>query len=103
MWAVKGHYFTPFYNWPYTFGLLFGLGLYARYRDDPDRFRSGYDDLLSSTGMDDAAGLAARFDIDVRDTAFWAASLDVLRARIDAFEALASTTSRPILPSTDGK
>ena len=29
MWAVKGHYFTPFYNWPYTFGLLFGIGLFA--------------------------------------------------------------------------
>ena len=79
MWAVKGHYFTPFYNWPYTFGLLFGIGLYARYRDDPDRFRAGYDDLLSATGMDDAAGLAARFGIDVRDQAFWTASLDVLR------------------------
>ena len=35
MWAVKPHYFTPFYNWPYTFGLLFGIGLYARYREDP--------------------------------------------------------------------
>jgi pepF/M3 family oligoendopeptidase len=92
MWAVKGHYFTPFYNWPYTYGLLFGLGLYSRYRDDPDRFRAGYDDLLSSTGMDDAAGLAARFGIDVRDVAFWSASLDVLRARIDAFEALAAGT-----------
>ena len=50
MWAVKPHYFTPFYNWPYTFGLLFGIGLYARYRDDPERFRAGYDDLLSATG-----------------------------------------------------
>ena len=39
--------------------------------------------------MDDAARLAARFGIDVRDVAFWTASLDVLRARIDAFEALA--------------
>ena len=37
MWAVKPHYFTPFYNWPYTFGLLFGIGLYARYLDDPER------------------------------------------------------------------
>ena len=88
MWAVKGHYFTPFYNWPYTFGLLFGIGLYARYRDDPDRFRAGYDDLLSSTGLDDAAGLAGRFGIDVRSSDFWSSSLDVLRARIDAFEAL---------------
>ena len=91
MWAVKGHYFTPFYNWPYTYGLLFGLGLYSRYRDDPDRFRAGYDDLLSSTGLDDAAGLAARFGIDVRDVDFWSASLDVLRARIDAFEELAES------------
>ena len=50
MWAVKPHYFTPFYNWPYTFGLLFGIGLYARYVDDPERFRAGYDDLLSTVG-----------------------------------------------------
>ena len=50
MWAVKPHYFTPFYNWPYTFGLLFGIGLYARYVDDPERFRAGYDDLLSAVG-----------------------------------------------------
>ena len=50
MWAVKPHYFTPFYNWPYTFGLLFGIGLYAQYVDDPERFRAGYDDLLSATG-----------------------------------------------------
>jgi oligoendopeptidase F len=33
MWAVKSHYYDPdlaFYNFPYAFGLLFGLGLYAR-------------------------------------------------------------------------
>jgi pepF/M3 family oligoendopeptidase len=89
MWAVKGHYFTPFYNWPYTFGLLFGLGLYARFRDDPDRFRAGYDDLLAATGMADAATLAARFDIDVRNEAFWAMSLALIADRIDAFAALA--------------
>lgn len=88
MWAVKGHYFTPFYNWPYTFGLLFGLGLYARYLDDPQGFRQGYDDLLASTGMGDAASLAARFGIDVRDPGFWAASLAVLRGRIDDFVGL---------------
>ena len=67
MWAVKAHYFTPFYNWPYTFGLLFGIGLYARYVDDPDAFRAGYDDLLSADGMADAAALAGRFGFDVRD------------------------------------
>ena len=90
MWAVKGHYYgTSFYNWPYTFGLLFGLGLYARFQMDPDAFRGGYDDLLSSTGLDSAADLAARFGIDIRDEAFWAASLAVIGERIDTFCALA--------------
>ena len=74
MWAVKGHYFTAYYNWPYTFGLLFGIGLYAEFQRDPERFRAGYDDLLSATGLGDAATLAARFGIDVADTAFWASS-----------------------------
>ena len=90
MWAAKPHYYgSLFYNWPYAFGLLFGLGLYARYREDPDRFRQGYDELLSSTGLGQAADLAARFDIDVRDEGFWTASLDVIRGRIDEFVSLA--------------
>jgi oligoendopeptidase F len=82
------YYSTHFYNWPYTFGLLFGLGLYAAYQGDPDRFRAGYDDLLSSTGLGDAAGLAGRFGIDVTGEEFWASSLAVLATRIDQFEAL---------------
>ncbi len=88
MWAVKAHYFTPFYNWPYTYGLLFGLGLYERYRRDAEQFRAGYTDLLSSTGMADAATLAGRFDIDIRDGEFWTASLAVVRAQIDEYERL---------------
>lgn len=89
MWAAKPHYYgSTFYNWPYTFGLLFGIGLYARYTADPDRFRSGYDDLLSSTGLGSAAELAGRFDIDITDVGFWTASLDVLRGRIDELDSL---------------
>ncbi|HSV74344.1 MAG TPA: M3 family oligoendopeptidase [Chthonomonadales bacterium] len=89
MWAVKGHYYGPtFYNYPYTFGLLFGLGLYARYREDPDGFKARYDELLGSTGMADAIELGQRFGVDVRSGDFWRASLDVVRAQIDAFCAL---------------
>ena len=80
MWIVKPHYYgSHFYNWPYTYGLLFGLGLFSRYRDDPDRFRDGYEDLLSRAGMDTAEDLGAGFGLDVTDEAFWQASLDVLR------------------------
>jgi oligoendopeptidase F len=91
MWAVKQHYYSvgrSFYNFPYMFGLLFGLGLYARYQRDPDDFRRGYDELLSSTGLADAATLAARFGIDIRSGEFWRESLAIVRADIDRFEAL---------------
>ncbi len=90
MWAVKGHYYgSSFYNYPYMFGLLFATGLYAQYQKSPDGFQDRYDDLLSSTAMSDAASLAARFGIDIRDEAFWAASLSIIQSDIDQFVALA--------------
>lgn len=89
MWAVKGHYYGPlFYNYPYTFGLLFGIGLYARYQEEPEPFKARYDDLLSSTGLADVATLGERFGVNVRDVAFWRSSLDVIRGQIDDFERL---------------
>jgi oligoendopeptidase F len=91
LWAAKPHYYSSsrsFYNYPYMFGLLFGLGLYAQYRADPAGFRTGYDELLTSTGMDEASVLAARFGIDIRSADFWDASVDVIRADIDRFESL---------------
>jgi pepF/M3 family oligoendopeptidase len=92
MWVVKPHYYgSQFYNWPYTYGLLFGLGLFSRFRDDPDRFRDGYEDLLSRAGMDSAEELGAGFGLDVTDEGFWQASVDVLRDRIDEYERLVET------------
>ncbi|HEY1386896.1 MAG TPA: M3 family oligoendopeptidase [Ktedonobacterales bacterium] len=89
MWAMKPHYYSTgrsFYNFPYMFGLLFGLGLYARYRTDPEAFRAQYDALLASTGLADAATLAVRFGIDTRTPDFWRASLDTIRHEVDQFE-----------------
>lgn len=91
MWAWKPHYYMPnlsFYNFPYSFGLLFGLGLYAIYQDRGQRFLPEYDDLLRSSGEGTAADLAARFGIDLRDRAFWAGSLKVVERRIDRYLAL---------------
>src|SRR3990170_1034275 len=99
MWAVKPHYYSPsrsFYNFPYMFGLLFGLGLFAQYRDDPDKFRSRYDDLLSSTGLALAPDLAAQFGFDLRSKGFWKASLDVVREDIHRFEELIRQRSQQL-------
>ncbi len=89
MWAVKGHYYgSTFYNFPYMFGLLFSLGLYAVYQQEPDGFHARYDELLASTGMADAKTLAQTFGIDITQEAFWTASLDVIRKDISEFERL---------------
>lgn len=86
---MYANYEHHFYNYPYTFGLLFGLGLYKVYQRDPERFRDGYDNLLSRCGMDDAETLGRGFGIDTTDEAFWSASLDVLRSRMSEYERLA--------------
>ncbi|HLX56629.1 MAG TPA: M3 family oligoendopeptidase [Ktedonobacteraceae bacterium] len=91
MWAMKPHYYSSdrsFYNYPYMFGLLFGLGLYARYMREPETFKQGYDALLSSTGLADAAALAEQFGIDIRAVDFWRSSLDIVREDIARFEEL---------------
>jgi pepF/M3 family oligoendopeptidase len=96
MWAAKPHYYSStFYNWPYTFGLLFGLGLYARWREDPERFRPRYEALLASTGLAPALDLAAGFGIDLHDPGFWRASLDVIRVRIDDYATAAAAFTTP--------
>jgi len=103
MWALKPHYYSAdlsFYNFPYTFGLLFGLGLFAQYLDRPQAFQSRYEDLLSRTGMAEPAALAADFGIDLRSAAFWRSSLDVVRRKIDRFVELVdhSAGTTPAVP-----
>ncbi|MGQ9700801.1 MAG: M3 family oligoendopeptidase [Candidatus Bipolaricaulaceae bacterium] len=86
MWAVKPHYYgTHFYNFPYTFGLLFGLGLYQRYREEGGKFLARYEDLLASVGMYPVGELARRFGFDLRSRRFWKQGMDLLAEKIQAF------------------
>jgi pepF/M3 family oligoendopeptidase len=88
MWTWKPHYYEAslsFYNYPYAFGLLFGLGLFAIYQQRGDDFVPDYKNLLASTGEASAADLATRFGIDIRKKKFWSDSLDVIGQRIDQY------------------
>ena len=91
MWTWKPHYYNAnlsFYNFPYAFGLLFATGLYAIYKDRGESFISAYTELLASTGETSAAELAARFDIDIRDKNFWAASINIITQKIEPYTQL---------------
>ncbi len=89
MWACKSHYYSTgrhFYNFPYAFGLLFGLGVYALYLEKGDEFIPMYDELLKNTSLGDVRDVAASVGIDVADVNFWRKSIAVLEARIDEFD-----------------
>ncbi|HLF26851.1 MAG TPA: M3 family oligoendopeptidase [Anaerolineae bacterium] len=91
MWAWKPHYYRgglSFYNYPYAFGLLFGLGLYALYQARGPAFVPEYEALLAGTGQANAADLAARFGIDIRRPEFWRKSLRMIEPRIQRYIAL---------------
>ena len=93
-WISKLHFYIsslPFYNFPYTFGYLLSLGLYALARESgggefPDQYRR----FLLATGdrcTEDA--VADSFGHDLRQPDFWNRSLDVVAQRVSRFESLA--------------
>lgn len=88
MWAVKGHYYRQdlaFYNFPYAFGLLFGLALYGAYRESPEEFPGQYRELLRETGKLDAVELTRRAGFDIEKREFWSSGLAVIAGQIDQF------------------
>jgi pepF/M3 family oligoendopeptidase len=91
MWLWKPHYYSHnhnFYNFPYAFGHLFALGLFAIFRRDGAAFVPRYQELLRSTGQAYAAPLAERFGIDITRPEFWRASLAIIDEQVERFEAL---------------
>ena len=91
MWACKSHYYSTgihFYNFPYAFGQLFALGVYAKYLEQGDAFLPEYDRLLTASGSGSVREVAASVGIDVADKNFWMQSLATIRQKIEQFERL---------------
>ena len=86
MWLWKPHYYSHshnFYNFPYAFGHLFALGLFAIFHRQGASFVPRYQELLRSTGREYAAPLAARFDIDITRPEFWRESLGIIEEQVE--------------------
>ena len=91
-WASKLHFYISglsFYNFPYLFGYLFSLGVYARREAFGDDFFPRYKALLMDTGRMTTEDLAAKhLDVDLTQPDFWRDTLAMIEPRIDHFEAL---------------
>lgn len=89
MWAVKGHYYIPglsFYNFPYAFGQLFGLGLYRRYREEGASFVPQYRALLRATGSMPAAEVARMAGFDIESPDFWMEAMREFEPEVEELE-----------------
>ena len=92
MWLIKPHYYSAglnFYNFPYAFGLLFAKGLYAKYLESPEFFKSRYDELLAASGKFSIVDVCKIMEIDVEQIEFWRASLEIIQKDIELFVKLA--------------
>ena len=80
MWAVKSHYYSAdfsFYNYPYAFGQLFALSLFARAGKDAS-FAAKYRAILSASGQYSADDVAMMAGCDIKDEAFWQEGIDLI-------------------------
>lgn len=87
-WAYKMHFFftdTPFYNWPYTFGYLFSLGLYKHLQELGD-FEKRYIAFLKDTGSMQIEELAQKhLKVDLTTPVFWESALALVNKDIEEF------------------
>ncbi|AGM44520.1 M3 family oligoendopeptidase [Aeromonas hydrophila] len=91
-WARKGHFSIAelgFYNYPYLFGYLFSLGLYAQQARAGREFVHAYRELLRDTGRMSAEELVEKhLGVDIREPAFWQESLDYVEEAVARLERL---------------
>lgn len=91
-WASKLHFHitgVPFYNFPYTFGYLFSLGIYARAKSDKQNFSDFYDALLKDTGRMTVEDLAKKhLDVDLEKPEFWQSAIDLCIKDVELFNEL---------------
>jgi oligoendopeptidase F len=74
-WVWTPHYYitqSPFYNFPYTFGYLFALGIYAKAKEKGKDFEKDYLNLLRDSGSMTVEDLVMKhLGEDISSEEFW--------------------------------
>lgn len=88
-WASKLHFFiddVPFYNFPYTFGYLFSLGIYAHAQKQGASFEDEYIALLQDTASMTTEELAKKhLGSDLTKPDFWQDGINIIKKDVEEF------------------
>lgn len=91
-WSSKLHFHitgTPFYNFPYTFGYLFSLGIYAHATKSDKSFEDDYIALLRDTGRMNVEDLAMKhLNVDLTKPDFWEDAIALCVKDVEEFVSL---------------
>lgn len=91
-WASKLHFFitgVPFYNFPYTFGYLFSLGIYALALEEGKGYEEKYIALLKDTASMSVEELALKhLNVDLTKPDFWEKAVQLCIDDVEEFLAL---------------
>ncbi len=96
-WASKLHFSISslgFYNYPYLFGYLFSLGIYAQQPAYGSQFNQRYTSLLRDTGILSAEDVVQKhLQKDLKSPEFWQESLNIVEKSVVRFEQLVKQIS----------
>ncbi|WP_144511832.1 M3 family oligoendopeptidase [Bacillus sp. FJAT-22090] len=88
-WASKLHFYitdVPFYNFPYTFGYLFSLSIYAKAIKEGANFEEKYIALLQDTAVMTVEDLAMKhLGEDITKEAFWIKGINLCIQDVNDF------------------
>lgn len=93
-WASKLHFYitgVPFYNFPYTFGYLFSLSIYAKAKEEGTAFEEKYMALLRDTAIMTVEDLAMKhLGEDITQCEFWEKGIALCVKDVEEFIQLIS-------------
>ncbi|MGE7622392.1 M3 family oligoendopeptidase [Viridibacillus sp. NPDC096237] len=88
-WVSKLHFYmtsVPFYNFPYTFGYLFSLSIYAKAKEEGSSFEDKYIALLQDTAVMSVEDLAMKhLGEDITEKTFWEKGIRICEQDVEQF------------------
>lgn len=91
-WCSKLHYYIDgvrFYNFPYTFGYLLSVSLFARFKEEGVSFLSEYETFLEKSGSMTCEQLVREtLGESIQDPAFWRRAIESLNEPFTKLKAL---------------
>lgn len=93
-WISTPHFYittSPFYNFPYTFGYLFSVSIYAKAKEEGKDFEKSYLSLLRDSGRMTVEELAMKhLGEDITQESFWEKGMALCVQDVEEFIRLSS-------------